>query len=408
MSAKLRSHEERWVSRKNTFGCHLKGNNAVISYTKTCNIEDFADRDLRNIIRDVFQHELALFPPDYPDGVADSKQWEIAMAVRTLRDHGCLTRQSRILGVGAGTEITSFYLTKHAREVVATDIYANAGIWADVAPLSFLSDPGAFSPIGYDRQRLIPLHMDARVLNLPDDAFDGVYSSGSIEHFGALEYVANSAFEIGRVLKPGGVASIATEFKVAGPPDGDGWDPNVILFSAAKLQRYIIEASGLDLVDEMDLSLSDSTLAVRRDLAPFLKAVRGPVSAVTKIANYPNLILYHEGYLFCSVHLALKKAGGFRTASNRWAAPSQATRDLVSRANADSSGQPGSTLLTLLHEQPYRHDSDMERELERLRNESARLDTQYRAIRSSLSWRVTAPLRVILGPIYEAVRRKSI
>ena len=42
-------------------------------------------------------------------------------------------------------------------------------------------------------------------LRYPDDTFDGIFSSGSIEHFGDLQDVANAAYEMGRVLKPGGV-----------------------------------------------------------------------------------------------------------------------------------------------------------------------------------------------------------
>ncbi len=61
-------------------------------------------------------------------------------------------------------------------------------------------------------------HIDGRWLRFPDETFDGIYSSGSIEHFGGLDFVANAAFEMGRVLKPGGVLTLSTEFKIAGPP----------------------------------------------------------------------------------------------------------------------------------------------------------------------------------------------
>src|SRR5262249_18456055 len=100
---------------------------------------------LRSVIREVFAHELRLFPENYPDGVADSKQWEIAMAVRAMRDFGAIRPEARILGVGAGTEATTFYLSRHTREVVASDIYSAAGAWADVAPRGFLVAPSQFA-----------------------------------------------------------------------------------------------------------------------------------------------------------------------------------------------------------------------------------------------------------------------
>ncbi|SCY01094.1 class I SAM-dependent methyltransferase [Microvirga guangxiensis] len=322
----------------------------MIPYNKVCSLEDFDDPAISDLIREIFFYEIGAFPQGYPNGVADSKQWEIAMSVRTLRDTGLLNRSSKILGVGAGTEVTSFYLTRHVEQVFATDIYAASKQWVDVAPLGFLANPALFSPYEFDQSRLVPLHMDARVLRFPDKFFDGIYSSGSIEHFGSLEYVANAAYEIGRVLKPGGVATIATEFKLAGPPGSDGWDPNVILFTNEKLEKYIIEASGLEPIDELDTSISDATLKVRRDLVPFLRGTSGEFSAEKKIAHYPNLVLYHEGYLFCSVHVALKKSDRYPAKDNGWAAPSESTRELVAKTFSPSEAVPGADLLKLMAE----------------------------------------------------------
>jgi hypothetical protein len=326
-------------------------------------------------------------------------------------------------------------------EVVATDIYGDAHVWADVAPRAFLVDPSRFASIEYEKERLIPLHMDGRALNFRSNSFDGVYSSGSIEHFGSLENVANSAYEIGRVLRPGGIATIATEFKVAGPPEGDGWDPNVILFSEAKLKKYIVEASGLELVDALDLELTERTLSVRRDLASFLEGTRGPVSAAKKIANYPNLILYHGGYLFCSVHLALRKPQS-RMVNNSWAAPSKETLALIQESNAKGCGETGITLLSELQDQSQNDRpalqeriaalnagwQQQEAELVRLRDRVALLSAEwerhqveireleaarkswesaYHEVKASLSWRITAPLRAVFGSGYEALRSKQ-
>lgn len=310
-----------------------------MNYNKVINIEDFGHAELREIIRDVFAHEIDLFPPNYPDGVADSKQWEIAMAIRALRDGGALHDQSRLLGVGAGTEITSFYLTKFVDQVFATDIYASSHVWADIAPAAFLVDPAKYSSIEYREDRLIPMHMDALNLRFPDNYFDGVYSSGSIEHFGSPQAVSNSAFEIGRVLKPNGIATISTEFKIAGRPDQDWWDPNVILFTLQTLKKNIVEASGLELIDDIDAKISRSTLSQKRDLLPFLEGTRGPFSVQKKIAHYPNLILYHEGFLFCSVHLALRKTPSYPAANNAWARPDAAPKKDVSQTIS----APGST-----------------------------------------------------------------
>ncbi len=369
----------------------------MIGYNRVCNLGDFADVALRDAIREVFAHELSLFPPGYPDGVADSKQWEIAMAVRALRDFDALRPDARLLGIGAGTEVTSFFLSRHVRQVVATDIYAGAGAWADVAPSGFLVDPRLFAgDIPCEPQHILPLHQDARALNLPDDEFDGIFSSGSIEHFGSLPFIANAAYEIGRVLKPGGIAAIATEFKVAGPPDGDGWDPSVILFSPEKLRRWIVEASGLELVDALDTTLSDATLSVQRDLLGFLDAAKQVTHPAQKIGVYPNLILYHEGYLFCSVHLALRKPlSGWAGGNNGWAAPDAATRDAVAAGRSSAIAALAAPAVQGIAQFFFGPESShqLARPSGRGRPQIAALEAEIAALRGSTSWRLTAPLR---------------
>ncbi len=408
----------------------------MINHNRVCNLQDFADASLRDTIREVFAHERGLFPSTYPDGVADSKQWEIAMAVRALREFGAVRPDARLLGIGAGTEATIFHLSRHVRQVIASDMYAGAGPWSDVAPSGFLVTPSDFAgQIACEPQRIVPLHQDARALDLPEDEFDGVFSSGSIEHFGSLQSVANAAYEIGRVLKPGGIATIATEFKVAGPPDGDGWDPTVILFSPDKLNHWIIEASGLEPVDAMETELTDETLSVQRDLLGFLNAAKQITHPAQKIGVYPNLILYHEGYLFCSVHLTLRKPISGWGKDNQWAAPDRATRQDVMAgkraAIAALSGVAGksiaeffsgdgqwagrepeptnlgsSQIATLEAELAAAHRSmaaltaeisTREAQLAAVYGSTAALTAEISALRASSSWRLTAPFRAMLN-----------
>jgi SAM-dependent methyltransferase len=371
----------------------------MINHNRVCNLGDFADETLRGVIREIFAHELPLFPDDYPDGVADSKQWEIAMAVRALRDLGALRPDARLLGIGAGTEATTFFLSRQVHQVVATDIYAGAGPWADVAPSGFLVEPRLFAgEVPCDPQHIVPLHQDARALDLPDEEFDGVFSSGSIEHFGSLAFVANAAYEIGRVLKPGGIAAIATEFKVAGPPDGDGWDPSVILFSPEKLQRWIVEASGLEPVDVLDTTLSDETLSVRRDLLDFLDSAKRVTHPAQKIGVYPNLILYHEGYLFCSVHLALRKPFSGWGAANVWAAPDATTRKAVAlerRAAAAALAAPAGQSIAQFFHSPEAYNGSASQGAG-FQPQIAALKAEIAALRGSTSWRLTEPLRRVV------------
>src|SRR5690606_17359567 len=94
----------------------------ALPYCKLCEIEDFASPELLPVLRRVFGH-LAADSPDFLTGAEHRKHWEVAMAVRALEDLGAVRPDATILGVGAGTEVTSFYLATRVGSVVATDLY---------------------------------------------------------------------------------------------------------------------------------------------------------------------------------------------------------------------------------------------------------------------------------------------
>jgi glycosyltransferase involved in cell wall biosynthesis/SAM-dependent methyltransferase len=311
----------------------------MVNFNKVCELEDFSDPELVDTIRDVFRHEIPRFTPDFPRGAEYRKYWEVAMSVRALRHFKALHPDSVILGVGAGTEATLFYLTNHAKQVFACDMYLDKGPWDGFAPSLMLIEPEEFAPYEFPSARLVVQHMDGRILRYPDNTFDGIFSSGSIEHFGSLEYVANASYEMGRVLKPGGVLTLSTEFKITGPPEGKGL-PGTLLFTQEELARYIVEASGLQPVDTFSTDLSDATLQTRRDIQIYIDEAKAqmaeqgmhPRAGEIIWSQYPHLILVAQGYVFGSVHLTLRKSDDYPAAPNSWAAPTQETAEAVRAA----------------------------------------------------------------------------
>jgi SAM-dependent methyltransferase len=300
-----------------------------ITFNAVCEFEDFANPDLAATIRDVFRHEVPYFTPEFPKGAEYRKYWEVGMSVLALRQLGSLRPDAEILGVGAGTETTIFYLTNHVRRVFATDLYLSAGRWDQSAPWHMLVSPDRFAPYPFRRDQLVVQHMDGRLLDLPDNTFDCIFSSGSIEHFGSMQSIASSAYEMGRVLKPGGVLTVSTEYRISGPEGGDGWD-GLRFFSRDALRRYIVEASGLEPVDEFDASLSEATMASQREFSFYAKqsdralAKQGRFPRVAEViwSEYPHLVLTDKGYVFGSVHLALRKTDRYPVVDNGWAKPS--------------------------------------------------------------------------------------
>lgn len=316
--------------------------NVPLNFNKACDIADFAHPDLIGVIRDVCRHKLCYFDPAYPVGAEYNKDWEVSMAVRALRHFGAMHPDAVILGVAAGKEDTIFYLTRYVRQVYATDRYLQAEGWEALAPLTMMVDPGAIAPFSFAPDRLVVQHMDARVLQYPDNTFDGIFSSGSIEHFGELDEIAAAAYEMGRVLKPGGIASVSTVIKVAGPPDGYGWPGATVLMDRDQIMHYIVEASGLEPVDEFEAATDEATMATSRNLMQVQEDREARIRALGEHARYsdfqywdlPHIILEHGEYVFNSVHLALRKperpfAGG------SWAQPSRAIKDSIRRYNLE-------------------------------------------------------------------------
>jgi SAM-dependent methyltransferase len=254
--------------------------------------------------KDEFIYNRVLKPSDYSAfGVDIRKGWEIHMALKTLRELGAARPGVNLLGVGAGREHTIYHLANaiDCNWVFATDLYASMGVWSDFDGIAFLQEPALQAPVGirFDSQRIIPRHADMCALPFADNQFDGVFSSGSIEHVGQsgiadYDAISMAAREIARVTKPGGIISLSTEWKLSG--EGWGW-AHIRLFDADTIMRVIVEPSGCELVDEPDWSY-DGNLADALDLG---EAIRKPEKQIGAAA------LREQGYVFTSVHLALRK-----------------------------------------------------------------------------------------------------
>ena len=159
-----------------------------------------------------------------------------------------------------------------------------------------LRDPASFVTPGtpWNPRRLVVQHMDALDLRCEDETFDGVFSCGSIEHFGTLENVAQAA-QMARVLKPGGTMTVSTEFRISGPP-GSGI-PGADLFTREMIEEYVIAASGLTPVDELETIITPETSAAAYPLA----------SAIADGVRSRSVALTHDGYTWTSIALCLRK-----------------------------------------------------------------------------------------------------
>lgn len=297
--------DDAFQKRIKTLDWASPGNRHHISLNKPCEIEDFTYPDLLRIMRHAFSQDVKLHGASWPRGIEQRKFWEVAMAILAMERHTVLKGDALVLGVGAGTEVTTFYLTNFVRWVFATDLYADApGERADTTPVTMLTNPEALSPITFRPKRLIVQHMDGRCLRYENETFDAIYSSSSIEHFGDWADVAASAREMGRVLKPGGLMTLSTEYRIAG--EGKGF-ADTLMFNQEELFSLIVAPSGLVPVDTPQFSISEKTLSRIVPMAEIIESCQRNRRGEQIQLTYPHIVLEHQGYTWTSYHLALVK-----------------------------------------------------------------------------------------------------
>lgn len=318
-------------------------NGVALRVTGLCEIDDFSDPDIASVLR-----RLA-GPGAGRTSEADPRAWAVAMAARALSQE--LAAGARVLAVGAGVEGVLALLADRVGEVAAADW---GGGW-----------PGG-----------------------PAGSFDAVVC-GPVEGVTSPAAVAAGVAAMARLLKPGGVVSLATRLRLHGPPGGTGWPGRAILLSAAELHRYAVDASGLTLVGDLPEQPSDRTMSARRhlgNLAAGGAAVardldRGPVTAT-------------GGYVFTMAHMLLRKTkepgmeqmvptaaptptarsapGAWPPEGGSWA--QQVVRLQQALLSADGLVQRGAHQLNLLSEADYEIGQTLEH-LEHARAEaSAHLD----------------------------------
>jgi hypothetical protein len=227
------------------------------------------------------------------------------MAVVVLNRLELLSGQATVLQIGAGAGPLAFFLSERCREVFAVDEYGH--IEAHDAPVRMLFDPERVAQQPFPGERLVVQPMDPRSLRFPDGRFDAVVVARDLPNVSDLKDLSFVSHEIGRVLNHGGIAVIALRYRLAGPPGGtgaDGW----VSVSPEELERFVLEAGGLELVEDPSFSLSEATWQSHRVL-PFSPELSAP----------PPVIEIDCGYGIATLQIVLRKAPGARPA--RWARP---------------------------------------------------------------------------------------
>ena len=174
------------------------------------------------------------------------KGYEFAQLLFGLTRLGRIGAAARVLSVGAGHEAPLYWLANKVALVVATDMYDTSwrDAWAGEGDERVLARPSDFAPFPYREEALVFVKMDGRQLAFPPAAFDIVYSLSAIEHFGGIEGAIEAMDEMARVLKPGGLLVLATEYCLSGPPHHEALQPGEV--------ARLLDRPGLRLVEPLD------------------------------------------------------------------------------------------------------------------------------------------------------------
>lgn len=216
------------------------------------------------------------------------KSYEFTQLLFGLERLGCLRDEAAVVSVGAGHEEVLYWLANRVGRVVATDTYD--GAWqtemAREGDSRVLASPEDYAPFPYRRERLEFMRMDGRRLDFPDASFDVAYSLSSIEHFGGFAGARAAVDEMARVVAPGGVLAIATEYILSGPPHHEGFFPAQV--------RALFDRPRLELVQPIDERV-------------YQRYAFAPVDLLKNRHQTPHMVVNDAGTIITSVMVFLRK-----------------------------------------------------------------------------------------------------
>jgi SAM-dependent methyltransferase len=174
------------------------------------------------------------------------KSYELTQLLFGLTRLGRCRDTASVISVGAGHEPVLYWLANRVQSIVATDLYQ--GKWrsdgAREGDEGVLDKPEDYAPFAYRRDRLTFNRMDGRHLEFDSGTFDVAYSLSSIEHFGGVAGARDAIDEMARVVKPGGLVVVATEYILSGPPHEEAFQPTDV--------RALFDRPRLRLVEPID------------------------------------------------------------------------------------------------------------------------------------------------------------
>ena len=259
---------------------------------RLCYLEDWNNDEIIQTISELYKSNTPT--------TIHRKYWEFAMGIIAMKRFNKLNMETLALGIGSGVEPIPFYLANKVKHVYATDLYGDLENWNNASPATFLNNPKKYALFPYKEDALTILRMDGTKLEFPSETFDIAFSFSSIEHFGGRNHAGalKSLKEIERVLKPGGIAVITTEYILNNKEHPEFFNRKTIY------SDLIDKLDSLKLVEPLDLRITTKTLDTVMD---YRIAVNWDILDNSFKESHPQILLRIKNILVTSVMLIFQK-----------------------------------------------------------------------------------------------------
>jgi SAM-dependent methyltransferase len=279
---------------KRTSPYHIINPNDQSKLNRLCYVEDWENSEIKEALAEL--QKLS------SEGLIHRKDWEWALGIIAMHRFGKLNEKSTAIGVGSGREAILFYLANKVKHVYATDLY-KVKDWIEAAPSDFPENPKKYAPFAYKEDALTVMRMDGTNLEFPSESFDIAFSFSSIEHFGGggknHSGALRSLREMERVLKPGGLAVIITEYIINDKEHPEFFNRRTIYSDLIdKLER-------LKLIEPLDLRITSKTLDTVIDYSSIGVSWNNIDNDYKR--THPHIVLRIKNILFTSIILVFQK-----------------------------------------------------------------------------------------------------
>jgi SAM-dependent methyltransferase len=308
----LQEYQKFILSLKKT-SPYYTGTNYQPKLNRLCYIEDWDNKEFKNIVKELQnpiyetyinrkdwmptkQKILGMRKPDF----IHRKDWEWTLGIIAMKRFNKLNDKCNAIGIGTGKEEVLFYLANNLKHIYATDIY-DGKEWDNFALSDFPENPRKYTPFPYKEDALTVLRMDGTKLEFPSETFDIAFSFSSIEHFGGENHSGplKSMKEIERILKPNGIAVIATEYIINDKDHPEFFNKKTIY------SDLIDKLDSLKLVEPLDLRITTKTLDTVMDYPEVIHWETSDDYEFKK--THPLILIKLRNILFTSVMLIFQK-----------------------------------------------------------------------------------------------------